>query len=970
MKPKIIIIDGTSFIYRAFYAVKDLGTSHIDTNAIYGFVSMIKTLQKRYKTTPMICVFDTKGSNFRHEIYSDYKAHRPPPPDDLIVQIPYIHKVVNAFGIPIFSKEGIEADDIIGTLAAQYVQQYDGHYDNSRASMVHILTGDKDFAQIVSPNIHLYNSMTDELLDESAVVEKFGVRPDQIIDYLALIGDSVDNIPGVMKCGPVTARKWLTQYDNIDNMIANKDHLTGAVGENFRKAVDWLHVARKLVTINCEIDLSLINGLDINKMANNSPDHQSLYELFVELRFNRWLTELKKELSQAGVPLMTASNMNNIGSNNPAEQEQVEKEQETYSGIQEASVLFCNPQELIQHLQDVISSKIDSSINVIFETYNDFSSNTVILQLAYQTQDSKNIVANLRLVVQQQLIAKIEDQQDLFANLLEVAPISEYNQAQNVADLKISYQQLLEQLTIYLSSSAQKTTFNAKAIYYFFESYFQVKAKNIAGIKQLYDVSVLAYVLDSADKLNLLQMFNQYYDMSGSVATIVTDDSFVLESYFSGKGKYSKCDDIIQNKIIQLFALSTSLHKVLFAHFTAVEQKMYLEIELPLTKILVEMEQLGIKININDFKQMETEISTRLQVLEQNIYQAAGCVFNINSPKQLQDILYHKMWIPTTGIAKNDNGYSTDEQSLQLLQQQGVEIASVLLEYRYLAKILNTYVVALPKMIDVKERLHTTFEQTAVISGRLSSRNPNLQNIPVKYDYGKRIRDAFIVDSGYQLLKADYSQIELRLLAHFSQDKNLLQSFAEKKDIHTSTAMQVFNKADAESVSKDERRYAKTINFGIIYGQSAFSLAKELGITGGEAKEYIRRYFAQFPEVQTFIQTTHEQAIANGYVETLYGRKVYLKQINSKNHAVKQGQLRLAVNAILQGSAADIIKVAMIRIADYLNNGCDGGFDSAMLLQVHDELVFQLADAEVAIVTPVIQELMVKDFPLDLVVNI
>lgn len=926
MKPKIIIIDGTSFIYRAFYAVRDLGTSHIATNAIYGFVSMIKTLQKRYKNIPMICVFDAKGPNFRHQIYPEYKGHRPPPPDDLIVQIPYIHKMVDAFGIPVFTKEGIEADDIIGTLAKHYVS--DNIVGNGLDAVVHILTGDKDFAQLVSPHIHLYNSMTDELLDESAVVEKFGVKPSQIIDYLTLVGDTVDNIPGVLKCGPVTARKWLNQYDTLDNMIANKEHLTGNVGENFRTAIDWLYISRQLVTIDCNIDLSQVSAIDIKKVGNNIPDHKALYELFVELRFNRWLSELKKELSQSGTPSA-------INQQKP----------------EENSLLFSDISQFNIHINKVIDQNLESGVNILFEKYNDYESKALVLQISYY-ENNQFIVVNLKLEDvfknSDQRKTDINIQEDLFS-IIEDAP-----------DMSNNQDHLANKLKCYLLASVAKITFNSKALYYFLDAYFDLDAADLNQTKQLYDVSVLAYVLDSAEKFNLLQLLNNFY-----VQFDITDDSFEVESYFGGKTIYTQCADITKNELCKIYSSVISLHKILMSHLSDIERNLYLNIELPLVCILVQMEQIGIKISISDFKQMEMEISARLQILEQNIYKAAGVVFNINSPKQLQEILYQRLGISTSGIAKNDNGYSTDEQSLQILQQQGVEIASSLLEYRYLAKILNTYVLALPKQVDSHNRLHTTFEQTAVISGRLSSRNPNLQNIPAKHDYGKRIRDAFIVEPEYEMLKADYSQIELRLLAYFSKDKNLLQAFAENKDIHISTAMEIFNKSDVSAVSAIERRYAKTINFGIIYGQSAFSLAKELGISNSDAKEYIKRYFAQFPAVQSFIHDTQEKAVLNGHVETLFGRKIYLKQINSKNHAVKQGQLRLSVNAILQGSAADIIKVAMIRIANYLR---ENNNKSSMLLQVHDELVFQILQQEAETLIPVLKELMIKDFPLKLVV--
>lgn len=910
MAEPILLIDGSSFIFRAFYAVKNLTSpAGMPTNAIYGIVNMLKQMQKKYTTPYWVCVFDAKGKTFRDEIYPEYKANRRETPAELIVQFPYIHEIIADLGIPVIIQEGVEADDVIATIAKKYAAA--GH-------KILIATGDKDFAQIVDDNITLVNTMTNEQLDREGIITKYGITPEQFIDYLSLIGDTIDNVPGVHKCGPKTAQKWLKEYQSIANLIINQDQLSGIVGDNFRSAIDWLPTAQKLITIDCNVTVDNFDIHNLKNLSIKTSNWQKLAAVYRELNFRSWLKEAEAQLAtlpQAAEPTPTLINA----------------VQNSSSPVMDDD-LFSQPPE-------ITPVKITALARNIVQITTLAELRTLVEQLPLITNTTAfNIF--------------LEDYTDSSSAIAMVAIVGENNlysiqlQASNHQELLFSedndYTQKIALLAQYWHSPLAKICYSHKQQCQILARH-KIELINVRG-----DLELASYIQNS----------QQDHDLSAILKRETTASLPTLADVL-GKGAKRRLFSSLTTEEQLSFAnaMTNNLletEQQIISNFSAGELRLYREIELPLSGLLFKLEQHGILLDISRLKRLSAEMHAQLNHLENQIYQQSGQVFNINSPKQLQDILFNRLNLPVAGISKNTSGYSTNEEALSLLAEQGYSIADCLLEYRYLTKLLNTYIDRLPQLTDVKGFIHTTLEQTVVTSGRLSSRDPNLQNIPVRSHYGQAIRECFIAAPGHKLICADYSQIELRILAHISNDKNLIAAFNSDADIHAATASQIFNKPLTE-ISKDERRYAKSINFGLIYGKSVFGLAKELKIDRAEAKLYIDNYFANYPQVKAYMERIKDDAHRDGFVSTIYGRKIFLPNINAGNNILRQAEERLALNAPMQGSAADIIKLAMLNVNGYLEAH---QLDSVMVLQIHDELIFHVPEHEVEIIQENLERLM------------
>lgn len=902
MKNTILLIDGSSFIFRAFYAVKNLTSPNgMPTNAIYGVINMLKQMQKKYTTPYWVCVFDAKGKTFRDDIYPDYKANRRETPEELKQQIPYIHQIIADLGIPVIVEDGVEADDVIATIAKRYAAQ-DNH--------IIIATGDKDFAQVVNENITLVNTMNNESLDIEGVKAKFGVRPDQIIDYLSLIGDTVDNVPGVHKCGPKTAQKWLQEYDTLTNIIENNHKFTGAVGENLRHALEWLPTAKRLITIDCNVNVTRLDITNLNNLMLQTPKHNELVEIFRELNFRTWLKESLAIQDQQRLIAKDSTISTDLFSDY---QDTIEISKNVSVGDLQYLSDFTSINQLIN---TIINDKQLSAVQLINNDYLD--RNSTIIMAIIET-DAKRYA--------------IKFDAHIGSNELELN--FDINQAQTNT-------QLITLLSKYFNSDNPKIVANSRLMYYQLTQ-LGIYPRNISG-----DITIADYIFSS----------NRNHELTRIIANTNQCNLKSPEELF-GKGfkrrTFIELNPEEAQEYLQTISQILTTHTQIVAKLTAMEKNLYLDVELPLAKLLYEMELAGIKIDITRLKELSTVIHHEMQEIEQQVHQMANIPFNLNSPKQLQDILFNHLKLPTVGIKKLASGYSTDEENLSILAEQGYPIADLLLKYRYLNKLLNTYIDRLPEYADINGLVHTSLEQTIVTSGRLSSKDPNLQNIPVRSTYGQIIRECFIAtDEQHVLVCADYSQIELRILAHISQDANLIAAFNSGKDIHLATASQIFAKP-LEEVSKEERRYAKSINFGLIYGKSVFGLAKELKIERAAAKLYIDNYFAQYPKVRQYMDNIKQYAHDHGYVETIYGRKIHLANINASNNILRQAEERLALNAPMQGSAADIIKIAMLNIQEWLEQN---QLRTKMILQVHDELIFNVPHDEVEILINNLPRLM------------
>ncbi|WP_428355521.1 DNA polymerase I [Methyloprofundus sp.] len=881
MPKKLLLVDGSSFLFRAYHAVPPLSNAEgLPTNAIFGVANMLKRLRSDHKTDYFTVVFDAPGGTFRNELYSEYKAHRPPMPDDLRVQIQPLHDLIIAMGIPLIMETGVEADDVLGALAQMAVEQ---------GFQVVISTGDKDMAQLVTEQVTLENTMSNTTMDIQGVIDKFGVTPAQIIDYLALMGDSADNIPGVPKVGPKTAAKWLAQYQTLDNLIACADEIKGKVGESLRASLDDLPLSKQLTTIKCDLGLAYT----IEDLRCSQADTAELQQRVADLGFSAWSKILQQPVKaeKTAAPALEETEVAVIAATEYAMILSWEQFDQWLEKLK-AAELFAF---------DTETTSLDySEAEIVGVSFAITAGEAAYIPLAH---DYPGVAEQLpRSEVLQKLKPLLEDPE----------------QAKVGQNLKYD-SNVLANYAIELQGIAEDTML---------ESY-------------VLNSTLTRHNMDDLAKTYLHRTTIHYEDVAGKGAKQIGFAEVALDQ----ATQYAAEDADIALALHQVLAPKLAEHQALL--------DLYKNIELPVLGVLSRMERNGVLIDSDMLAQQSMQLANHIMAIEQQAHELAGQSFNIASPKQIQHILYDQLQLPV--LKKTPKGQpSTAESVLQELAQE-YPLPELILKHRSMSKLKSTYTDKLPLQISsTTGRVHTSYHQAVAATGRLSSSNPNLQNIPVRSEEGRKIRQAFIAPAGYKIVAADYSQIELRIMAHLSGDKGLLDAFSKGEDIHKATAAEVFGVA-LEQVTTDLRRSAKAINFGLIYGMSAFGLAKQLGLGRSQAQEYIDLYFSRYPGVQQYMQDTRETAKAQGYVETIWGRRLYLPEIHSKNAARRQYAERTAINAPMQGSAADIIKLAMIATDVWLE---DDQTDAKMIMQVHDELVFEIAEDKVVEYSAMIRKLM------------
>lgn len=875
MTTPLVLIDGSSYFFRAFHALPPLNNSKGQPlGAVYGVVNMIKRLIKDYQPERIGVVFDAKGKTFRDELYPEYKANRPPMPSELKEQFQPMIDVLDAMGLPLLIIEGVEADDVIGTLAVQAT--------NAAMDTV-ISTGDKDIAQLVNEHVTLINTMSNTSMDIAGVEEKFGIPPELIIDYLALIGDKSDNVPGIEKVGPKTAVKWLKTYGNLDGVVEHADEITGKVGEYLRAGLTQLSLSKQLVTIKTDLSLPL----SLDNLIPEAANSEKLIELFEQYEFKTWLKQLKQD-EQIEEPI-----------------KEVVSHYHTVTTTDDFDHLITLLSTSKQFVFDTETTNIDAmQASLVGMSFSIEKHTAYYLPLAHQSGeqlDKASCLAKLKPIFENAQIIKIGQNLKYDINILR---------HENIHLKGACYDTMLES---YVLNSAQ--------------------------IRHNMDAMALKFLNHQTIK---------FEDIAGKGVKQVTFDHIDID-----KASQYACEDA---------DITLQLHQYLHPRVKAMPKvrKVFDELEMPLMPILADMEYKGVLIDKAVLAKQSVELAKQLDELQTEAFKIAGCEFNMNSPKQLQAILFDELKLPV--IKKTPTGQpSTAENVLQELAYD-YPLPSIILKYRSLYKLLTTYVDALPKRINDKTgRVHTSYNQAITATGRLSSSEPNLQNIPIRTEEGREVRKAFIAPPGYKLLACDYSQIELRIMAHLSRDPGLLNAFSQGLDIHKATASEVFD-TPLQNVTDDQRRSSKAVNFGLIYGMSAFGLAKQLGIGRDEAQRYINLYFERYPGVLTYMEETQAKAHAMGYVETICGRRLYLPDIHAKNKMLVKAAERTAINAPMQGTAADIIKKAMIDVYAWQQST---PLDVSMIMQVHDELVFEVKESDLEQAKAEIKHLMENAMTLD-----
>jgi len=894
----LLLVDGSSYLYRAYHAMPDLrGPDGIPTGAVHGMVAMMKRLREQIGAEYAACVFDAKGKTFRDDWYPEYKANRASMPEDLAAQIEPIHEVVRLLGWPIIMVPGIEADDAIGTLARAATEA---------GWKTVISTGDKDLAQLVNENVTLINTMSNETLDVSGVLAKFGVPPNLIIDYLSLVGDTVDNVPGVHKVGPKTAVKWLLEHGSLDGVIAAAPTMKGAVGENLRQALDWLPQGRKLVTVVTDHDMAPhVQGWPVlDTLALQPVNHEQLLDFYQRFGFRSWRQELEKQLgvSAAPAPAAPAARQTAIGANmglfdaEPAASElpaavaavPLAREYETIFTFEQLDAWIAKLQAAPLSALDTETDSLDAM-------------RARIIGISFAVEPGRAAYVPLR-----HDYAGVPDQLPFDEVIARLRPWLENPAAAKVGQ-HIKYDtHVFANIGIAVRGWKHDTLLES----YVFEAHRQ-------------------HGLSSLAERHLGRSGISYEDLCGKGAKQIPFSQVDIDSATKYSGEDSE--------------MTLQVHEVLYPRLAAVPgmKFVYEHIEMPASEVLGRIERHGVLIDSARLAEQSRLLAERMLALENEAYEIAGQPFNLGSPKQIGEILFGKLGLPV--VKKTASGApSTDESVLEKLALD-YPLPARLLEHRGLAKLKGTYTDKLPLMINPDTgRVHTHYAQAVAITGRLSSNDPNLQNIPIRTPEGRRVREAFVAPPGHVIVSADYSQIELRLMAHISQDPGLLRAFTDGMDVHRATAAEVFNLA-AEEVTSEQRRYAKTINFGLIYGMGAFGLASSLGIEQKAARDYIDRYFARFAGVKRYMDETKANAAAVGYVETLFGRRIELPEIRGGNGPLRAGAERQAINAPMQGTAADLIKLAMLAVQKTLD---DEQRATRMVMQVHDELVFEVPQAE------------------------
>lgn len=881
---QLILIDGSSFLFRAFHAVPPLTNAQGQpTNAVYGVSNMLRKLINDYNTPYFAVVFDAPGKTFRHDLYDQYKAHRPPMPDELRVQIAPLHELIRCLGLPLIIEDGVEADDVLGSLAQNAERQ---------GFKVIISTGDKDMAQLVTEHISLENTMTNTKMDVQGVVEKFGVQPEQIIDYLALMGDTVDNIPGVPKVGPKTAAKWLQEYGSLDNLIANAEQVKGKIGENLRACLSQLPLSRELTTIKCDVALHY----SLDDLKRREPDIAALKQQLGSLGFSSWLKILNGDVTAPSAPVAKTE-----APQQPSAP--INKDYQTILSQADFDTWLLKLQQAELFAFDTETTSLNySDAQIVGVSFAVQAGQAAYLPLAHDYPD-------------------VPAQLDREAVLTALKPLLEdANQAKLGQNLKYDAHVLANH---------------------------GIQLRGIA-----HDTMLQSYVLNStATRHNMDDLAKHYLgletihyeDVAGKGAKQIGFQEVAIET----AAEYACEDADITLRLHQTLSQQLQRQASLWA--------LYQKIEMPLVDVLTKIEANGVLIDSAMLDQQSLELANRMVGIEQQAHDLAGSTFNLGSPKQIQEILFERQNLPV--LKKTPKGQpSTDESVLQELALD-YPLPKLILDHRSMSKLKSTYTDKLPQQVNHKSgRVHTSYHQAVAATGRLSSSDPNLQNIPIRSEEGRKIRQAFIAAPGYKIVAADYSQIELRIMAHLSGDAGLLAAFSQGIDVHSATAAEVFD-VPLDSVTNDLRRSAKAINFGLIYGMSAFGLAKQLGLPRDKAQAYINLYFERYPGVKQYMDDIREQAKQNGYVETLFGRRLYLPDINARNAAQRQYAERTAINAPMQGTAADIIKLAMLACDQWLSNS---DVDAKMIMQVHDELVFEVAESQLDSCVVQIRELMSK----------
>ena len=873
---KLILIDGSSYLYRAFHALPPLTNSQGEpTGALFGVVNMLRATLKA-KPDYVAFVSDAPGPTFRNELYDQYKANRPPMPDDLRAQVEPMLAIVGALGFPILRVGGVEADDVIGTLTEQA---------HAQGIEVEISTGDKDLAQLVRPGVTLVNTMTNTTTDDAGVMDKFGVKPSQIVDFLSLTGDSIDNVPGVPKCGPKTAAKWLAEYGTLDNLMANADKIGGKIGESLRAALPQLPLSRELVQIKLDVALDA----SVSQLQMRERHIEQLRELYARYEFKAALKDLDNE---AGAAPADASAPATAAPAPPLLTE------DTHA----ANLAMAGQYELVTTQAQFESwlAKIATAPLVSFDT---------------ETTSIDSMQADIV-----GLSLSVEPGHACYVPLAHDYP---------GAPAQLSREQVLATL----------------------KPFFEDESRPKMGQHAKYDINILSNYGIHLRGLKHDSMLESYvwnatatrHDMDSLAKKYLGVDTIKYEQV-AGKGAkqipFSHVDlDTACRYAAEDADITLRLHHALWPKLESEPslRTVYENIEIPLIPVLASMEQRGVLIDVRELRMQSQQLGKRMLELQQEAWKGAGREFNLDSPKQLQAILFDELGLPAK--VKTPTGQpSTNEEALEAIADDHA-LPRLILDYRGLAKLRSTYTDKLAEMVNPRTgRVHTSYHQGSVATGRVSSSDPNLQNIPIRTEEGRRIRQAFVAPEGWVVLAADYSQIELRIMAHLSGDEGLVKAFKEGGDVHRATAAEVFG-LKPEEVSANQRRAAKAINFGLMYGMSAFGLARQLGVDRGEASDYMARYFARYPGVHAFMEATRQQAHRDGYVETLFGRRLYLENLQSRNQALRAGAERAAVNAPMQGTAADIIKRAMIAVHGWLQPRQD---EARMLMQVHDELVFEV----------------------------
>ncbi|MEC5217414.1 DNA polymerase-1 [Actimicrobium sp. GrIS 1.19] len=890
MQNTLLLVDGSSYLYRAFHALPDLRNKEgAPTGALYGMINMLRRLRSDFPAAYIACVFDAKGKTFRDDLYDQYKAQRASMPEDLVRQIEPIHEAVRAMGWPLIMVDGVEADDVIGTLAVEAVKH---------GMKTVVSTGDKDLAQLVNDDVMLINTMSNERLDRAGVIAKFGVPPERIVDYLTLIGDTVDNVPGVAKVGPKTAVKWLTQYGTLDGIVEHAADIGGAVGENLRTALDWLPKAKVLITVKTDCDLAGHMVSIPESLVAKEQDPARMIDLYTRFGFKTWLREATGDDSAARKPAPAAA--------------------------PDQGGLFDPPPAPPQQRYETVLTEADLERWL-----------AIIDRAALTSIDTETTSL---IPMQAQLVGISLCCEPGVAAYIPVA------HSYQDAPPQLSRELVLAQMKSWLEDPAKpKVGQNLK-----YDSHiFANQGVQLRGI--VHDTLLESYVFES----------HRSHDMDSLALRHLGRKTISFEEV-CGKGASQICFDQVEISPATEYAaedadITLQLHHAMWPQVAAEPTLtfIYEKIELPTAVVLQKIERNGVMIDPGLLGIQSHELGKRMLEIETSAYELAGQPFNLNSPKQIGEIFFDKLKLPV--VKKTPSGSpSTDEEVLQKLAED-YPLPKVLLEYRSLSKLKSTYTDKLPKMIDpTTGRVHTNYAQAVAVTGRLASNEPNLQNIPIRTAEGRRIREAFIAPPGRVIVSADYSQIELRIMAHLSGDANMLRAFAEGVDIHRATAAEIFS-VSAADVTSEQRRYAKVINFGLIYGMSAFGLAGNLGIDRAAAQSYIEKYFFRFSGVKQFMDDTRASAKATGYVETVFGRRLWLPEINSPNGPRRQGAERAAINAPMQGTAADLIKLSMVAVQNWLETD---QLKSLMVMQVHDELVLEVPQDELDLVRVKLPALM------------